>query len=287
MTQKNKAIFQMLLCASLWSLAGVFIKAIPWNAFVISGSRSLIAGLVCVAYMRARRMSFRLNRQSVGGGVALCLTMTLFVIANKLTTAANAIVLQFTAPVFIMIFSVLFLKKHFSRADVAAVALVMGGVSLFFLDQVTPGRMLGNVIALGSGMAFAAMFMQMGGGHGADRMSAILLGDLLCAVLAIPFLILDPPEVLPRPVVYTLILGVVQLGIPYILLAKASEHCPPLACSLLSAVEPLLNPLWVFLFDGETPGLPALIGAAVIIVTVTGWCIYDARKATHPAGQSQ
>ena len=113
---RNRAIFEMLLCAALWSIAGIFIKLIPWNSIVIAGIRSLIAGAVMFVYMRYKRIGFTADRRSMLGGLALCCTLTCFVAANKLTTAANSIVLQFTAPMFIVVFSVLFLKKKFSRS---------------------------------------------------------------------------------------------------------------------------------------------------------------------------
>lgn len=141
MMSKNRAIFEMLLCAALWSIAGIFIKLIPWNSVVIAGLRSLIAGLVMFVYMRSRGIRYTADRRSLFSGVALCLTLTFFVAANKLTTAANSIVLQFTAPMFIVVFSALFLKKRFSRADVLAVGLTMVGISLFFFDQLTPGHL--------------------------------------------------------------------------------------------------------------------------------------------------
>ena len=268
----------MLLCAALWSIAGIFIKLIPWNSVVIAGLRSLIAGLVMLVYMRSRGIRYTADRRSLFSGVALCLTLTLFVAANKLTTAANSIVLQFTAPMFIVVFSVLFLKKRFSRADILAVVLTMAGISLFFLDQLTPGHLLGNCAAIGAGMAFACYYMSQEGGDDSRRMSAILTAHGLTFLVSVPFIAIYPPELSAAPVGCILVLGVVQLGIPYVLQGRASGVCPPLACSLLGAVEPILNPLWVFIFDGEAPGTWALVGGAVVVVTITVWCIYGEKR---------
>lgn len=171
MMTRNRAILEMLLCAALWSIAGIFIKLIPWNSIVIAGLRSLIAGLVMFVYMRARGIGFTADRRSLAGGAALCLTLTCFVAANKLTTAANSIVLQFTAPMFIVVFSALFLKKRFSRADVLAVVLTMAGISLFFFDQLTPGHLAGNCVAIFAGMAFACYYMSLEGASESQRMS--------------------------------------------------------------------------------------------------------------------
>lgn len=271
---RNRAILEMLLCAALWSIAGIFIKLIPWNSIVIAGLRSLIAGLVMFVYMRARGIGFTADRRSLAGGAALCLTLTCFVAANKLTTAANSIVLQFTAPMFIVVFSALFLKKRFSRADVLAVVLTMAGISLFFFDQLTPGHLAGNCVAIFAGMAFACYYMSLEGASESQRMSAILIAHGLTILVGLPFTFVYPPELSAAPVACILVLGVVQLGIPYVLLGRASGACPPLACSLLGAVEPLLNPVWVFIFDGEAPGLWALIGGVVVVATITVWCVY-------------
>ena len=281
---RNRAIFEMLLCAALWSIAGIFIKLIPWNSIVIAGIRSLIAGAVMFVYMRYKRIGFKADRRSMLGGLALCCTLTCFVAANKLTTAANSIVLQFTAPMFIVVFSVLFLKKKFSRSDIFAVVLTMLGISLFFFDQLTPGHLLGNCVAIVAGMAFAGYYMSLEGASESERMSAILMAHGLTFCVSIPFIALEPPELGAAPVICIFILGVVQLGIPYVLLGRASGSCPPLACSLLGAVEPLLNPVWVFIFDGEAPGMWALIGGVVVVVTITVWCVYgDMREKAEKA----
>ena len=274
MMTRNRAILEMLLCAALWSIAGIFIKLIPWNSIVIAGLRSLIAGLVMFVYMRARGIGFTADRRSLAGGAALCLTLTCFVAANKLTTAANSIVLQFTAPMFIVVFSALFLKKRFLRADVLAVVLTMAGISLFFFDQLTPGHLAGNCVAIFAGMAFACYYMSLEGASESQRMSAILIAHGLTFLVGLPFTFVYPPELSAAPVACILVLGVVQLGIPYVLLGRASGACPPLACSLLGAVEPLLNPVWVFIFYGEAPGLWALIGGVVVVATITVWCVY-------------
>ena len=230
------------------------------------------------AYLRISGQRLTVNRRTLSAGVALCLTMTFFVLSNKLTTAANAIVLQFTAPVFIMVISVLFLGKRFTAADVIAVVITLGGISLFFFDKLESGGMLGNFVALGAGAAFACYYISLGSSNGGERLSAIVIANALTFVVSIPFLFLAPPRLTGSSVLCILILGIVQLGIPYVILARAAEYCPPLACSLLGAVEPLLNPVWVFLFDGEAPGVWALLGGGVVIVTISAWCVYNDRK---------
>ena len=280
---KNKAILEILLSAALWSIAGILMKQIPWSGFVIAGFRSLLAGVVMACYMAARRLKFAMNRQSLFGGAALCGTMTLFSVANKTTTAANAIVLQFTSPIWILLISALFLKKRFRRADILAVAFTFLGIVLFFVDGLHAGKTAGNIVALGSGLCFGLYYMSLGDCREADRMSAVLLAHFLTFLIGIPAVAATRPAISATALLCLFILGVFQLGIPYVLLAHASGWCPPLVCALLGALEPLLNPVWVALFDGEIPGIQALIGGVIVIAAVTALCIYDAKKGEADA----
>ena len=279
--QKHIAVLQMLACAALWSIAGIFIKLIPWNSFVIASLRSLIAGLVVLCYMRMKGMRLVITRHTVVPGVFMAGLFFCFVGANKLTTAANAIALQYTAPLFLMLFSAVLLHERLRTADVAASFVTFAGVVLFFLDQLGPGKIAGNLVAILSGVFFALMYLSLGRMRDADeRMSYVFLGQAFTFLFGLPFLFLYPPELSVQSVGCLLVLGVLQLGIPYVLVAVSAEHCPPIAQSLLSALEPLLNPVWVLLFDGEKPGPMALIGGAVVIAAVTLWTVYG---HLHPA----
>lgn len=273
MKKENRAIIEMLTCAALWSIAGIFIKLIPWNGFVISGIRSLFAGITVFAYIRIKGYKISINRRTLTAGILLGVLYIAFVCANKLTTAANAIVLQFTSPIFVVIFSALIFGQHFKRRDVAAVICTFAGIAMFFLDELKGGYLLGNFTAIFAGACLAGMYMTMDKAGTQERFSAILIGQVVAFAVSIPFIITTKPQFDALPVLYIIILGVLQLGIPYILYGRASEFCPPLACSLLGAVEPLLNPIWVLIFDGERPGVFALIGGIIVIVSVTVWCI--------------
>lgn len=264
---------QMLVCSTLWSTGGILIKMVDWNPFVLAGGRSLVAVMVLVIFIKLNKIPFIFTKKTILPGLFMSVTCVSFVAANKLTTAANAIVLQFTAPVFIMIFSVLFFKRKFLRADVMAVFFTLMGISLFFLDQLTPGRLFGNIVAIFAGMCMSWMYIFVGEANPDESINSILVAQLITITIALPFFILYPPALSVKPVASILTLGVFQVAIPYILFAKASEYCPPLACSLLGALEPLLNPVWVFIFDGERPGVFALIGGVIVVATVTLWCL--------------
>ena len=246
MKKENKAILEMLMCAALWSIAGIFIKLIPWNSFVISALRSFFAGLTVLAYIRIKGYRISINRRTIVAGMLLGLVYIAFVAANKLTTAANAIVLQFTDPIFIVIFSALFFGQRFKKRDFVAVIFTFIGIAMFFLDQLEGGYLLGNFVAIFAGACLGGMFIAMGKADTEERFSAMLIGQATAFIFGLPFIITTKPEISALPVLYIVILGVLQLGIPYILYGRASEYCPPLACSLLGAVEPLLNPLCPF-----------------------------------------
>ena len=161
-----------------------------------------------------------------------------------------------------------------------AVGLTLLGISLFFLGKYDAGRMIGNLVAVAAGASMGVMYMLMGEVTEAERLSSVLIGETFTFLVGVPFLFLAPPALTAVPVTLIVILGIFQLGIPYILYSLAAGKCSPLACCLLGALEPLLNPLWVLLFYGEKPGVFALIGGAVVIATVTVWSMLPSFTGT-------
>lgn len=268
----------MIVCAVLWSIAGIFIKLIPWNPLVIAGARSLLAGAVMALYMRWSGIQPVANRRSLLGGVLIAITFMSFVTANKLTTAANATVLQFTSPVFILLLSAIFLKQRFHKQDVITVAITLAGISLFFFDKLSPGNLLGNLISIFSGVCLGAMFLAVGTATQTERMSGILIGHMLTAIIGLPLYFFTDCPLSGKAIASIFVLGIVQLGIPYVLMGLAMQHCPPLACSLISAIEPLLSPVWVLLFARELPGPFALVGGIIVIAAITNWCIQKDKR---------
>ena len=267
----------MIVCSVLWSIAGTVIKQINCSAVVITGFRSLFSALTVLAFMKFAKLKFTFSRRVVPTAICMCITFFCFVGANKLTTAANAIVLQFTSPVFVMLISAVIYKTKFKPSDIAAVAATLFGISLFFLDQLDSGSMLGNIIAILAGFFMAGIFVFGGNSSRAERMTGTLIGHIMTAVIGISFLPFTQNVIDGKAVTGFVILGVFQLGIPYILVALALSNCPPLACNLIGVIEPLLNPVWVFIFNGERPGKNAFIGAVIILVSITVWCIYKDR----------
>lgn len=268
----------MLLCAALWSIAGILFKLIPWNGFAVAGMRSLIAGITIYISMRLMGFRYVLNRRTLIAGFFSGCTYLCFTVANKLTTSANAIVLQFTSPVFIIIYSAVLFGRKPKKEDLAVVLFTLLGISMFFLDQLKPGYLIGNFVAIGAGMFMAGMYVAVGEIEEEERFSGILNGQALTFLVGLPFFLVTKPAVTPTALIALLALGVFQLGLSYVLYVKASKYCPALACCLLGAIEPLLNPVWVFLFNGEKPGIFALIGAVIVIVSITVWSAFGQEK---------
>lgn len=275
----------MVITALLWSTAGIFIKFIDWNPVIISGIRGLLSAAVLFTHMKIRGLHIKVGRNSLMAGIGLCVSATFFTVANKLTTAANAIVLQFTNPIFILLIFAIFFGRRLRKADVVTVAIIMGGITLFFMDQLTPGKLVGNLFGIAAGIMLAVMYIFTGESQEDDdmRTTGILFAHLFCFIVCIPFIIACPPQHITTVEILSILeLGIVQLGISYVLYTIASKNASALACSLIGALEPLCNPIWVFIFDGEAPGKFALIGGAVIIVTISIWCVYDSRNADRP-----
>ena len=283
MKKENIAILEMLLCAALWSIAGIFMKFLPWNGFALASLRSLIAGMTIACYILLTKKRFVFSRRTLISGLLTGSVYICFSVANKLTTAASAIVLQFTDPVFIVLLSALLLHKKPRGADVLVVLVTLFGIALFFFDQLTPGNLVGNCVAILSGLFMAGMYMSVGDLPSEERFSAILIGQCFTFLVGLPAVILTKPVITGVTLSCILILGVFQLGISYILFAKATLYCPPLACALLAALEPLLNPIWVLLFNGEKPGPFALIGGVIVVAAVTCWCIFGKEKEAQNA----
>lgn len=274
---RRKSILYMVVCASLWSIGGIFIKMVPWNALAIAGVRSGIAAVIVYAYIRHKKIKLQFVKSAFLSGFFMSGIFLSFVIANKLTTAANAIVLQFTSPVFILILSAVFLHKKCRRGDLVTVTATLAGISLFFFDQLTPGGILGNCFGILAGLMVACAYLVVGEVDEETRMTGILLGQIFTAIIGLPALFFTHAEITTSAVLSILALGIFQLGIPYVLFGLAMKDGSALACNLIGAIEPLLNPVWVFLFNGEAPGFFALIGAAIVVVAITLWCIWNER----------
>ena len=211
------------------------------------------------------------------GALSVCGTNILFSIANKLTTAANAIVLQFTAPIFVIVFSILFFGKKPRKLDLMACGLVLGGVLLFFVDSLSAGGMLGNVLALLSGVSYAGVFL-MNDMPDSDAISSVFWGDVISAVVGLPWLGYET-DFSQNTLTALLVLGIFQVGLAYILLSEGLKTTPPVTASLVSGIEPVLNPVLVAVFYHEMIGPVALTGATIVVGGVVLYNVMLARQS--------
>lgn len=269
-----RALTFLVATAILWSTGGLLIKSIDANPLVIAGTRSAIAALLMLSIIRRPKLEF--GWAKVGCAIAYTLTVVLFVVANKLTTAANAILLQYTAPIFVALFSARFLGEKIGWFDWTVIGIVLGGMGVFFLDKLSSGHFWGNLIAICGGVSFAGVALFLRKQKDESPLESIFWGNVLTAGIGLPFLLGASPS--PMGWGYLIIMGVFQLGLSYILYTAAIKHVTALEAILVPVLEPILNPIWVFLFIGEKPGHWALIGGTIVLVAVTVRCVMQALK---------
>ncbi|MCF2660985.1 DMT family transporter [Pseudoflavonifractor phocaeensis] len=277
MDQSRRGTLFVAAAAVLYSIGGLCIKVIPWNGMSINGGRTAIALLVIGGYMALSRQRLKCNRWVFLGALSVFATNALFSVANKLTTAANAIVLQFTVPIFVMLFSALFFRKKPGKLDLAACAVIFGGVLCFFLDSLSMGGGLGNLLALLSGVSYAGVFL-INDTPGGDAISSVFWGDVLSALAGLPFLLRET-QFTTVALISLVVLGIFQVGAAYVCLCIGLKTTPPVTASLISGIEPVLNPILVALFYGEQVGGFALLGAGVVIVGVVGYNVLKGRRS--------
>ncbi len=260
----RKGVVALLITALLWSTGGLLIKILPLSPLTISGTRSAIAAVAILLWVRQPKPTW--SAAQWGSIISYSLTVLLFVVATKMTTAANAIFLQYTAPIWVALFSAIITKERLTRIDVITVIVVMAGMSVFFIERVSIGNMVGNLIAIGSGVAFASVALCMRAQQGRSTVESILLGNVLTAFVCLPFL--EPFPIRADIIVGILSLGLLQLGISYILYSWAIAHVTAIEAVLITTLEPLLNPVWVVLFYGEVPSSSAIIGGIIVVAAV-------------------
>lgn len=262
---RPRAVLLLFVCAMLWSLGGLLLKVVDWHPLAVAGGRGLIAGVFLLAWVR--RPKFTWSATQIGAAVAYAACTVLFAVANKFTTAANAIFLQYTAPIYIALLSFWILGERTRRADWVTIAFAIGGMGLFFIEELTFAGMFGNIIAIASGVGFAVMALLLRKQKDGSPIESIILGNLIAGAIGLPFMLTSPP---PDAASFgaLLVLGVFQLGLPYLLYSYSIKRVTALEAVLIPVIEPVLNPVWVLLFLGERPGPLALLGGAIVLGAV-------------------
>lgn len=268
----------LVLTGILWSTGGVLIKWIEWHPFAIAGMRSLISAVVLLVFIKKPRFTWSFPQ--IGGAIAFTATVLLFVTATKLTTAANAILLQYTAPVYTAMFAGGFLHERTEWYDWLTVAVVFGGIFLFFFEGLSLRGTWGNILAVLSGVSWAWVGLFLRKQRLGSPFESVLLGHLAAAVIGAPFMLRSVPKA--EGWLGLVLLGVFQMGLSYYLYARAIKRVRALDAMLILTIEPVLNPVFVFLFIGETPGRTALAGGAVVLASVTVRSVLQLRRGGTP-----
>jgi drug/metabolite transporter (DMT)-like permease len=273
--ERRRSILFLILAATLWSTGGLMIKAISWQPISILAGRSIFSTIIFFVYLR--RFPTRWTRWKILASVSHILTAFLFITATKLTTAANAIFLQYTAPVYIVLLGIWFLRERPTRNDWGSMAIIFVGMLLFFGDKLSLNGMYGNLLAVLSGVTMAVMTVALRAQKDGSPAESILLAHLFTAIVGFPYVLKEAWTINNWLII--LYLGIFQIGLAFLFFTSAIKHVPAIEATLISTLEPVLNPIWVFLFLGEEPGRFAFIGGLIVLAGVTLNAIGSARAA--------
>ena len=274
MSRSRLGALQVALAAISWSFAGALSKTLPWNSFTINGVRSLVAA-VLLAFARGG-VRVKLTKGTLLGAAGTALTGILYMVAVKLTTSANAIVLQYAMPTFVILFSWIFYGQKPGKKQVIIAVCIMAGVVLCSWEGLAGGNVLGDAIALMAAVTFSLVFFcaRM---PGADPRDYSYLGMVFCAPFALNACF--DPGVTATPVHWltAAALGLCLAG-GYFFISKSMSNVSPVSAALLANLEPILNPVWAFLLVGERPGALTIVGACIVLAAATVYALTPAQE---------
>ncbi|MDD3312260.1 DMT family transporter [Pseudodesulfovibrio sp.] len=266
MNERTKALLLMAATALIWSSGGLAIKLVPLGPMAITGARSALAALTLLCLFRGR-LRFRLSPVQWAAAAGYAGLLVTNVAATKWTTSANAILLAYTAPVYGALLAPRLLGERTRPSDWAFIAATVGGMALFFLDRLTPAGLLGNILAVGTGLSYAAFTLSMRAQKDASPVESVILGHGLTALCGLPFLFGSLPDAAGWAGL--LYLGALQQGVSLALYVWAIKRLGALEAILVMMLEPIFNPIWVALGYGELPGPFAVAGGVLVIGAVT------------------
>ena len=292
----NPGPFYLVAAAVLWSMAGVLTKFIPWSATSVACLRGLIAAMVQMAYSRTWKI--KLTKPILLTAVCYLGETLLFTFANKMTSAGSAIVLQNTSPLYIMLMGLIVLRQKPSKLDCCVGAVIFSGILLSMIDTFRGGElpgsnpMLGNLLALASGVFYAGIFFTSRL-PGADSLQSTILGNLMY-VFFIPLLFTDQAIMNPastgvpawQPWLAIFFMGSCQLGLSWICFSRGIKTTPSLQASFITMIEPVLNPILALILLGEAMGTLSVIGSALVIVTIVVHNVLTAKKEEKQAAKA-
>lgn len=274
----RKATVFVFLSAVFFSLGGLFFKIIPWDAMAISSARSLLAGVCIGIFLIVRKHRFVLNRTVVTAAAMICITNNLYAMANKLTTAGNAIVLQFSMPVFVILIMLTVYRRKPKLRELVTCFAVLAGIVCFFVDSLTAGNLLGNALALAAGFTYACFFI-FNSREDSEPFTAILLSYAMAALIGLPQLLRTDIAGSGLPILLAVLgLGILQQGAGQVCLALGIKETSPVTAGLISGIEPILNPVLVAVFYHELLTPLSLAGGAIVLVSILTFNYLEAAK---------
>jgi len=274
--KRSTAIGFLVLTGILWSTGGFMVKLIPWPPIVIAGIRSGICALFIYLYDKPKRLQF--GKYTVGGAICYAVMVIFYVLANKMTTAGNAIMIQYTAPVYVAIFGFSFLGEKSRKSDWLIIGTVIIGLGLFFFEELSFTSFWGNIAALIAGFGFAGTTLFMRKQKNGRPIDSVLLGNLLTFLVCIPFVFQDITTDIETWIQISY-LGVIQLGLAYIFYSIAIKHVSALDAIIYPIIEPIFNPILAFIFLGEMMSGNAQIGGALVLIGVICRGIFQVTKS--------
>jgi len=275
MTPKTKGILCCMTSGILFSLGGICVKLIPWNAMAINASRHLISLVIVGAYLLLTKHKFHVNKMIILGSMAMAATHIFYTYATKLTAAGNAIVLEYTSPIFVILIMLLVFKQKPNRLDLITCAFVFAGIVCFFIESISGGNALGNAFGLAAGICYASFYI-ISTREKADPLVGLFFGNVICVLVGLPQVLkIDAAAQTSQTWLALLVLGVFQVAVANIFLAHGLGNTPPVTANLLNAIEPILNPILVALIYHEYLSTLAIIGFVIVLVTVL---VYNVKK---------
>jgi drug/metabolite transporter (DMT)-like permease len=278
--EERRGVLLVAGAALLWSTAGVGIKAIDDPPLKVVFFRSAVAAVVLLLHFRPR---LRITPGFLAGLLCYTACLITFVTATKWTTAANAIFLQYTGVIWVLLLSPLVVKEPLRARDAAAIAVAFAGMALFFLGRFDARGRAGDVVALLSGLFFAGLVLSLRRERGVGAEAVVAWGNVVTALAVLPFVAPDLSLSVRSAAVF-LFLGVFQLAGAYALFVRGIRYVTATEASLIGMLEPIANPLWVFLFLGERPALMALVGGIVVLGAIAWRTLTGTEKSKVGSG---
>jgi drug/metabolite transporter (DMT)-like permease len=265
----------ILSCAVLWSTSGLFIKLIDAHPMVISGARSFLAAILMVTLRIVFPQKTNVKTKTAlkikslwAAGIAYSATMVLFVIANKMTTAANVILLQYSAPAWAALLAAILLREKLLPENKISLALVFAGLIIFFKDSLSSGNAAGSIVAVLSGICYGAnaVFLRMQ--KSGDAAFGMMLAHFITFAVCLPFFFTDTPSIDSASIGAILFMGFIQIGMASVLFSYGIKRLSAAAALIIACIEPILSPVWVLMVTGEKPSFSAVLGGIIIISAV-------------------